>query len=152
MRALMLATLLAATAAPALALAPPAAPQQPAAAAAAAKPAAAATAAKPGLPADWLDDADLDSKAASAADVAKGSEGDDRLAGGDRGARNADLGRTCQETSGTTGLILGAVAGGLLGNVIDGGDKRTLGTLVGAGGGALLGREIEKRRAAAGCK
>ena len=105
------------------------------------------------MPADWLDDANLDGTTTSAdSGTAKGAEGDDRLAGGDRGARRTDLGRECKETSGTTGLILGAVAGGLLGNVIDGGNKRTLGTLVGAGGGALLGREIEKKRAAAGCK
>ena len=53
----------------------------------------------------------------------------------------------CTPSSGTTGAILGAVAGGLLGSVIDGGDHRTLGTLVGAGGGALLGRDIEQKRA-----
>ena len=135
MRYLMLATILATLAAPAAALEPP---RQPANAQPARE-----------LPADFLETADLDS---TEGDTSRGAEGDDRLAGGERGSRRADLGRECKETSGTTGLILGAVAGGLLGNVIDGGGKRTAGTLLGAGGGALLGREIEKKRAAAGCR
>lgn len=50
-------------------------------------------------------------------------------------------GRRC---SGTTGTILGAVAGGLLGRAIDGGRSRTTGTIVGAAGGALAGRAIDK--------
>ncbi len=46
---------------------------------------------------------------------------------------------------GSTGLILGAVAGGLLGRAVVGyrGD-RTAGTIVGAGVGALAGRAIDK--------
>ena len=103
------------------------------------------------LPHDWLDDADLNAPASDGDDRAAGSEGNDRLAGGERGDRRADTG-DCKESSGTTGLILGAVAGGLLGNVIDGGHQRAAGTLIGAGGGALLGRSIEKKRAAAACK
>jgi hypothetical protein len=50
----------------------------------------------------------------------------------------------CRRNNGTTGLIVGGVAGGLLGNVIDGGRNRTLGTLLGAGGGALLGRSVDR--------
>jgi len=46
--------------------------------------------------------------------------------------------------SGDTGTILGAIAGGLLGNTIAGRGDRTLGTVLGAGGGALAGRAIEK--------
>ena len=42
------------------------------------------------------------------------------------------------------GTILGAIAGGLLGNVIAGRGDRTLGTVLGAGGGALAGRAIQK--------
>lgn len=42
------------------------------------------------------------------------------------------------------GTIIGAIAGGLLGNVIAGGGDRTLGTVLGAGGGALAGRAIQK--------
>ena len=47
----------------------------------------------------------------------------------------------CKRNDGTTGLVIGAVGGGVLGNVIGGG---TLGTLLGAGGGALLGRSIDR--------
>lgn len=46
--------------------------------------------------------------------------------------------------SGTTGTILGAIAGGLLGRAIDGGRDRTVGTIIGAGAGALAGRAIDR--------
>lgn len=46
--------------------------------------------------------------------------------------------------TGNTGTILGAIAGGLLGNSIAGRGDRTLGTVLGAGGGALAGHAIEK--------
>ena len=59
-----------------------------------------------------------------------------------RGARHY----RCRRSSGTTGLIAGAVGGGVLGNVLGGG---TLGTVIGAGGGALLGRHLDKRHDAA---
>ncbi|MGE7207522.1 glycine zipper 2TM domain-containing protein [Sphingomonas sp. NPDC019816] len=45
---------------------------------------------------------------------------------------------------GTTGTIVGAVAGGLLGRTIDTRGDRTLGTLLGGAGGALAGRAIER--------
>ena len=140
MRYMILAAALAAIAAPAAALNPPARPAQPAQQAPLRE-----------LPGDWLDDADLDGTP-DGSDRAAGSEGDDRLSGSARGERRADMPRECKESSGTTGTILGAVAGGLLGSVIDGGNHRTLGTLVGGGGGALLGRKIEQDRAAAGCR
>lgn len=91
------------------------------------------------LPDDWLDK-DLDGQNAESSADAKAELAD--AAGSSAGVAPAP---DCKKSSGTTGMILGAVAGGLLGNVIDGGDRRTLGTLVGAGGGALLGREIEQR-------
>ena len=50
----------------------------------------------------------------------------------------------CRRSDGTTGLIIGGVAGGLLGNVIDGGRSRILGTLLGGGAGALAGRAVEQ--------
>lgn len=50
----------------------------------------------------------------------------------------------CRRNNGTTGLLVGGVAGGLLGRTIDGGRDRTLGTILGAAGGALLGREVER--------
>jgi uncharacterized protein YcfJ len=44
--------------------------------------------------------------------------------------------------SGTTGTIVGAIAGGLLGRSIDGGRNRATGTIVGGAAGALAGRSI----------
>ena len=46
--------------------------------------------------------------------------------------------------SGTTGTILGAVAGGLLGRAIDDRGDHALGTILGAGGGALAGRAVDR--------
>ncbi len=53
----------------------------------------------------------------------------------------------CRRNDGTTGLIIGALAGGVLGNIIVRGDSKTLGTILGAGGGAVLGRSIGRRDA-----
>lgn len=50
----------------------------------------------------------------------------------------------CKRDDGTTGTIVGALAGGVLGNVIAPGGSKTLGTILGAGGGALAGRAIDK--------
>ncbi|HVJ01536.1 MAG TPA: glycine zipper 2TM domain-containing protein [Sphingomonas sp.] len=54
--------------------------------------------------------------------------------------------RRCSD--GTTGTILGAIAGGLLGGEIGRGSswrgRSTTGTIIGAGVGALAGREIER--------
>jgi len=57
-------------------------------------------------------------------------------------------GYRCQG-SGTTGTIVGALAGGLLGNGVAGRGDRTLGTLLGGGAGALAGRAID--RSSSGC-
>ena len=48
----------------------------------------------------------------------------------------------CQKKDGTTGLIIGAAAGALIGRQVDGGRNRTLGTVLGAAAGALLGKEV----------
>lgn len=50
----------------------------------------------------------------------------------------------CRRSDGTTGLIVGGIAGGALGNVIAGGGSRLLGTLIGAAGGAALGSSIDR--------
>ncbi len=42
------------------------------------------------------------------------------------------------------GVIIGAIAGGILGNQVGGGSGRTVMTVVGAGAGAYAGHEIEK--------
>ncbi len=52
----------------------------------------------------------------------------------------------CRRGDGTTGLIIGAAAGGLAGREIAGRGDRTLGAILGAAGGALLGREIDRSR------
>jgi len=57
-------------------------------------------------------------------------------------------GRTyCRKSNGTTGLLIGGVAGALVGRTIDTRGDRTPGTLIGAVGGALIGREIERSSA-----
>jgi uncharacterized protein YcfJ len=54
-------------------------------------------------------------------------------------------GRTyCRRSDGTTGLIVGGIAGGLFGNAITNGGSQTLGTLLGAAGGAALGSSIDR--------
>lgn len=60
----------------------------------------------------------------------------------DRVYRGSDGRYYCKRSDGTTGLVLGALGGGVLGNVLGGG---TLGTLLGAGGGALLGKSLDKK-------
>lgn len=50
----------------------------------------------------------------------------------------------CRRSDGTTGLIVGAALGGLLGNQLDRGGSNLLTTLLGGGAGALLGREIDR--------
>ncbi len=51
----------------------------------------------------------------------------------------------CRKKDGTTGLLIGAAVGGLIGHEVAGrnGD-RTLGAILGAAGGAILGRSIDR--------
>lgn len=67
-----------------------------------------------------------------------------RLSYNDRVWRGNDGRYYCKRRNGTTGLIIGAAAGALLGRELDGGRSRTLGTILGGAGGALLGREIDR--------
>lgn len=50
----------------------------------------------------------------------------------------------CKRPNGTTGLIVGAAGGALIGRAIDTRGERATGTILGAAAGALLGREIER--------
>jgi len=50
----------------------------------------------------------------------------------------------CKKPDGTTGTIVGGLAGGVLGNVIAPDGSKTLGTVIGAVGGAVLGRSIDR--------
>ena len=52
----------------------------------------------------------------------------------------------CKRNNGTTGLIVGAAGGALLGRAIDTRGSRVTGTIVGAAAGALIGREVERSR------
>ena len=58
--------------------------------------------------------------------------------------RGSDGRYYCRRDDGTTGLIVGAAAGALLGRQLDGGRQRTLGTIIGGAAGALIGREIDR--------
>ncbi|MEA3002843.1 MAG: hypothetical protein QOH81_1631 [Sphingomonadales bacterium] len=58
--------------------------------------------------------------------------------------RAQDARAYCRKPSGTTGLILGAGAGVLVGREIDKNGDRTTGTVLGAALGALLGRHVER--------
>jgi len=52
----------------------------------------------------------------------------------------------CKRPNGTTGLIVGAAGGALLGRAIDTKGERATGTILGAAAGALLGRSIDRNR------
>jgi len=52
----------------------------------------------------------------------------------------------CKRPDGTTGLIVGAAGGALLGRAVDTHGERATGTILGAAAGALLGREVERGR------
>jgi hypothetical protein len=62
----------------------------------------------------------------------------------DRIYRGRDGNYYCKRSDGTTGAIVGAIAGGVLGNVIAPGGSKTLGTVLGALGGGIAGRAIDK--------
>jgi Ni/Co efflux regulator RcnB len=64
------------------------------------------------------------------------SYGERRLTRNDRVYRGNDGRYYCRRSDGTTGLIIGAVAGGLLGNALDNGRSSTLGTILGDRGQA----------------
>lgn len=66
---------------------------------------------------------------------------------GDRYWRGDDGRYHCKRGDGTTGLIIGAAGGALLGREIDGGHDRTTGTVIGAAAGALIGRAIDRGEA-----
>lgn len=70
--------------------------------------------------------------------------GERRLSDRDEVYRGSDGRYYCKRSDGTTGLIIGAASGGILGNIIDGGRHRTAGTLIGGALGALAGRSIEQ--------
>lgn len=66
--------------------------------------------------------------------------------------RGADGQVYCKRNDGTTGTIVGAVAGALLGRAIDGGRRSAVGTILGGGAGALAGRAIEQGSTPTECR
>jgi uncharacterized protein YcfJ len=61
----------------------------------------------------------------------------------DRIYRGWDNRYYCQRDDGTSGLIIGGISGGVLGNIIAPGGSKALGTIIGAGAGALIGKAID---------
>ena len=67
-----------------------------------------------------------------------------RLSSNDRIYRGRDNRYYCRRSDGTTGLIVGAGAGALLGNALDNRGSSTLGTIIGALAGGAIGREVDR--------
>ncbi|MGN6375025.1 MAG: glycine zipper 2TM domain-containing protein [Sphingomonas sp.] len=74
-----------------------------------------------------------------------GRYGQRPLSRNDRIYRGSDGRYYCRHSDGTTGLIVGGLAGGVLGNLIAPGGSATIGTLLGAAGGAVLGKELDQK-------
>jgi hypothetical protein len=70
---------------------------------------------------------------------------DQRLRAQDRIYRGQDGRYYCRRSDGSTGLIVGALAGGVLGNIIAPGRSETLGTILGAIAGGAAGRAIDRK-------
>jgi len=73
----------------------------------------------------------------------RGYRGDSYQYRNNRGYRGNDGYYRCRR-DGTAGTIIGAIAGGLLGNEVAGRGSRTEGTVIGGAVGALAGRAIDK--------
>lgn len=67
-----------------------------------------------------------------------------QLSASDEVYRGADGRYYCRRSDGTTGLVIGAGVGALVGRGIDRRGERTTGTVVGGVLGALVGREVER--------
>ena len=67
-----------------------------------------------------------------------------RLSYNDRVYQGRDGRFYCRRSDGSTGLIIGAGAGALIGRSLDGGRSSTLGTILGAVAGGAIGREVDR--------
>lgn len=74
------------------------------------------------------------------------------LSSDDRVYRGTDGRYYCKRNDGTTGLIVGAIGGGVLGNVIDGGHSRGVGTILGAIVGGVAGKSVDQNNAQVRCR
>lgn len=70
-----------------------------------------------------------------------------RLSRNDTVYRGSDGRYYCRRPDGTTGLIVGALAGGVLGNVIAPRGSGLIGSLIGGAAGAAIGEAVEKGEA-----
>jgi hypothetical protein len=66
------------------------------------------------------------------------------LTNDDRVYRGRDSRYYCRRSDGTTGLIVGGLAGGTLGAAIAPGDSRALGAILGGLGGAVIGQSVDR--------
>lgn len=92
-------------------------------------------------PRDWRWQGDRNSGWDPSSHYRPGRYRERRMTRGDRIYRGGDGRYYCRRNDGTTGLVVGALAGGVLGNALGG---STLSTLLGAGGGAALGNAIDR--------
>jgi outer membrane lipoprotein SlyB len=67
-----------------------------------------------------------------------------RLSTRDRVYRGQNGQYYCRRNDGTTGLLVGAAAGGVLGNIIAPGGSELLGTLLGGAAGAAVGQSVDR--------
>lgn len=70
-----------------------------------------------------------------------------RISRGDAVWRGDDGRYYCRRDNGTTGLIIGAAGGAIIGREVDNRGDRAVGTILGAAIGGLLGREIDRGNA-----
>jgi hypothetical protein len=87
-----------------------------------------------------------------ARDYRSGNYQERTLAQDDRVYRGNDGRYYCKRSDGTTGLIVGAAAGGLFGNVIAGRRSSTVGTLLGAIAGGAAGASIDRNQQQVRCR
>ena len=79
-----------------------------------------------------------------ASDRYRSGDGPYHLRDRDRIYRDRNGNYYCKRPDGSTGAVVGGLAGGVLGNVIAPGGSKTLGTILGAAGGAIAGQAIDR--------
>jgi len=75
-----------------------------------------------------------------------------RLGSDDEIYRGSDGRYYCRRSDGTVGMVVGAIGGATIGNVIDSGRNRVAGTLIGGALGALIGKSIDENNSDLRCR
>jgi hypothetical protein len=75
----------------------------------------------------------------------RGNHAERHLSRDERIYRGHDGRYYCRNSDGSTGLIVGAIAGGVLGNAIAPGGSEVLGTVLGAVAGGAVGSAIDQK-------